>query len=128
MWVSGRKTESPNAALGFSTCLSCQLRKREKKPQSAESLGLCVRSAFRSAVSQLRGVQYDTLGGERASKQGEEKYTERDRMGGKHTVPQILTHAKTLNDESEGCCWWLSSSAELLPVTGRLLPLFLLDV
>lgn len=108
--------------------MSATKERERKKKQSAESLGLCVRSAFRSAVSQLRGEQYDTLGGEGASKQGEENYTERDRMGGKHTVPQILTHAKTLNDESEGCCWWLSSSAELLPVTGRLLPLFLLDV
>lgn len=36
MWVSGRKTESPNAAVGFSTFLSCQPQKKGGKKYPTE--------------------------------------------------------------------------------------------
>lgn len=52
--------------------------KKKNKKQSAESLGLCVRSAFISAVSRLRGIQYDTLGGEGASKLKVKRITQKE--------------------------------------------------
>lgn len=49
MWVTGRKTRSPNAALGFSTFLSCQPRQTKHRNHS-----LCssVKSVFTCAFVQ----------------------------------------------------------------------------
>lgn len=89
MWVSGRKTKGPNAALGFSTFSPCQPWNKAQKSQPLLRGPICSNICF------PQPHVCHTLEGERASKYDEGNYVERDRKRGRERGTNTQTHSQS---------------------------------